>query len=188
MDSLPDVKLFAILLAALLMVPSCSTKPNRTLADGFHETHSPAMSELSQVELPPKQFTKHPDGSIEITGHWTLKVSENLNRQSGAGAPAGSTPYATRTLNSTIIRCWPSKRSCAEYRAQISYGMLFSAEPMDFQVLSWDAFGKIIAIWDMALYVHYLFHIDLASEVAEMEFRRDPGPGEGRVFERWVLE
>lgn len=165
---------------ASLVLAGCSNSQRKTkVAEGNIGTCAPVVAGSSGMTLPSKTFSKLPDGSLEIRGHWNLKISE---------APSGQLPYGSQQLNSTIIRCWPSRRRCEEYRAHISHaGILFSLEPMTFKVVSWDG-GRVVATWDVATDVQYLFYIDAGSEEIEMEFRRNPSPGRGRVFERWVLE
>lgn len=77
--------------------------------------------------------------------------------------------------------------STATYRAQVSHGILFPLEPLRFSVVSWEG-GKVLATQDFGSDIRILFHIDVRGEQVEMEFRRKPSPGRGRVFERWVLE
>lgn len=166
--------------ATSLVLAGCSnTQRTKIVAEGTTENPPSAGPKSSGITLPSKAFSKLPDGSLEIRGHWNLKISE---------APSGQLPYGSQPLNSTIIRCWPSRWTCEEYRAHVSHtGMLFSLEPMTFAVVSWDG-GRVVATWDVTTDVQYLFHIDAGSEEIEMEFRRNQSPGRGRVFERWVLE
>jgi hypothetical protein len=168
-----------VVFASLLLAGCSNTQRTGIVADGTTDNAPHAVPKSSGLTLPSKAFSKLPDGSLEIRGHWKLKTSE---------APSGQAPYGSQPLNSTIIRCWPSRRTCEEYRAHVSdAGVLFSLEPMTYRVALWDG-GTVVATWDVAPDVRYLFHIGLSSEDIEMEFRRQPSPGRGRVFERWVLE
>lgn len=146
-----------------------------------HSSKSAEEFSLGRVLLPGKQFTPHLDGSIEMTGHWKLKVVED------PVDPDGKFPIAAQSLNSTVIRCWPSKRVCEEYRAQIGFGLLFPIEPARFEIASWRD-GRILATEELPANQEVLLRIDSESEHVEMEYRREPSPGRSRVFERWVLE
>lgn len=92
----------AFVAVAFLVVPNCSSTHN--------EKQSVRAAEPTGVTLPAIVLNKLSDGSLTVTGHWVLKMSE---------APTGQLPFGARPLNSTILRCWPSKRTCEEYRAQI---------------------------------------------------------------------
>jgi hypothetical protein len=168
--------LFAFL-AILLVLPSCQKIQTVTAA----EAEKRPKVQAGEVRLLSKSFARLADGSVEITGHWTPKERED------PVDPEGKLPIASQRLNSTIIRCWPSKSFCEEYRAVIAVGVLVPLEPARFEIASWGD-GKIIATMDMFPQARILFHIDVDSEYAEMEYRREPTPGRCRVFERWALE
>lgn len=138
------------------------------------------------IKLPPKTFTEMGDGSIRLSGHWVLRTADP-SRESN------DFPMAAQPLNSTIVHCSASKRTCEEYRAHIfqakaaGEGILFSMEPMTFSTVSWDQ-ERVVATWTTHANVECLIRIDRKSKEVEMEYRRQANPGRKRVFERWVLE
>jgi hypothetical protein len=168
--------LFAFL-AILLVLPSCQKIQTVTAA----EAEKRPKVQAGEVRLLSKSLARLPDGSVEMTGHWTAKEREDPID------PEGKWPIATQRINSTMIRCWPTRRICEEYRAVSSAGVLVPLEPMRLEIVSWDD-GKIIATMDRYPHARILFHIDADSEQAEMEYRREPSPDHCRLFERWVLE
>ena len=147
-------------------------------SDAPRQTGVDRLPEPSRIELPAKSINTKPDGSLEFTGHWTLKDSE---------APPGQLPFAAQLLNSTVIRCSPSQRTCEEYRAQILGGVLLPVEPMVFGVVLWEG-GRIVATRDIGFYSQLLLQVDEGTGDVQMEFRRAANPGQARVYERWVLE
>jgi hypothetical protein len=133
------------------------------------------------VVLPAKTFAVLPDGSLTISGHWKLKEWED------PVDPSGHFPIAAQPMNSTTIRCWPSKRTCEEYRASITKGVLLPLEPLRYDIVSWTD-EKIVSILKFSADAEMTFHIDAHRKSIEMEYRRRPSPGLSRIFERWVLE
>jgi hypothetical protein len=169
-----QVKRMAVVpLATFLLLSNCS----KAARDDAKAVGQNAQAGCIAATLPPKVLNRLADGAIQITGHWVLKVSE---------APAGL-PFGAQPLNSAIIRCSPLKRICAEYRAQITSGILLPLDPVEYQIMSWDL-GRIVAKMDAGPDVRLLLNIDGGSEQAEMEFRRQASPDRARVFERFVLE
>ena len=146
------------------------------------QTHEGEPSGTSAVELtlPPKSVLRRADGSLEFSGHWKLKTAEG---------PKDLLPIGAQLRNSTIIQCWPSKRACEEYRAQIvgESGYLFPSKPLRLQIESSEA-GWIVAANSTFSDVRIQLQIDLTSQEVEMEFHRKASAGRSRVFERWVLE
>ena len=139
---------------------------------------SPASQ--ASFELPSKTFTDLSDGSIRIDGHWVLKTSD---------PPLASSelPFGAQPLNSTIIDCSASTRTCNEYRATVVNRMLLTNDPLVFDVASWDP-ERLVASWSGAAMVECSLRVDRRSKQVEMEYRREPSAGRRRVFERWVLE
>lgn len=142
------------------------------------------------VTLPPKALTRLPDGTIQIVGHWVLKAEEDrIGVQTGV-------PIGAQRLNSIIIRCSQAKRMCEESRADITLGVLLPLDdPLKYEIISWEP-GRIVAQMDIGFHeAQMLLNIGFPTDQpavfefqAGLEFHREPSPGRGRVFERFVLE
>lgn len=173
--SLPVVGTLVLVVALFVVSPSPKSDPG---TKDTPKTIAKLPSETRGVELPLRSITKLQDGSFNISGHWKLAHSE---------APAAQMQFGAMPLNSTTIRCWPEKRRCEEYRAQITKGLLFPSEPILFTTPSWQG-AEVTARAQLASDLEYLLRIDLLAQSVELEFYRQASPGREYVFERFVLE
>jgi len=107
------IHLIAGFAVALVILTCCGPSPTMAAAD--HGKQSEGAT--AEIVLPAKTFAVLPDGSLYVTGHWKLKMWEGS---------AGNFTIAAQPLNSIILRCWPSKRVCEEYRASITKGIVFT--------------------------------------------------------------
>ena len=128
----------------------------------------------------PEVLREMPDGSIRVEGHWVLKTSD---------PPLKSTelPFAAQPLNSSVVECSLSTRTCLEYRATVIGRLLLPNDPLTYRVVSSDR-DTVLASWSAPALVECFLRIDRRSKEVEMEFRRQPSADRRRVFERWVLE
>ena len=94
---------------------------------------------------------------------------------------------AAQRLNSTVVECSISTRTCEKYRATVIGRLLLPQEPLRFAAISWDR-ERVVATWTAPANVECLLRIDRRTKEAEMEYRRQPSPNRRPVFERWILE
>lgn len=132
----------------------------------------------ADIILPTEIFSALPDGSLYISGHWKLIHSDD---------PKAKHPWAAQRLNSTIIRCWPTKGFCDEYQAMITNGVLMVLEPSRYEIVSSNG-GNMVALLEVLPDTEDLFYINANTHRVEMEFHLSPSPGRTGVFERWELE
>src|ERR1700687_2085183 len=64
------------------------------------------------IDLPAKTVRQMPNGSIRMDGHWVLRTCAPPLKSS-------ELPFAAQPLNSTVIECSASTRTCQEYRATV---------------------------------------------------------------------
>ena len=168
----------ALLFGAAIVLPVVvgGCRPRQVDTPGAAATDSP-LTQRPEIALPPKRFSRSMDGSLEVSGHWRLVESQAAQDQ---------TPFGLQTMNSTVVRCWPLRNLCEEYKAQISAGILFPSEPVKFRITSSEA-GQILAVCDFSGGIELRLHIEPGAEYADLEYRREPSPSTGRVFERWIL-
>lgn len=181
------IRRFAVLAGALalgLAGSSCSggASPGRPATANQQQSNSASASSQAKpdLELPGKTFRGTQGDLIRVDGHWVLKTSD-------PPLESAELPFAAQPLNSTVIECSRSTRTCQEYRATVVGRLLLPNDPITFEVTTWDS-ERIVASWTGPAAVECSVRIDWLSKEVDMEFRRQPTTGRRRVFERWVLE
>jgi hypothetical protein len=163
---------------------SCSRGPSTDRVGAAPEERSSVASAAAQanpdVDLPSKTFREMPNGVIRMDGHWVLKTSD-------PPVKSRELPFAAQPLNSAIIECTASTRTCQEYRATVIGRMLLPNDPIMYEVMTWDS-ERLVASWTAPASVECSLRIDWRSKEVEMEYRRQPSANRRSVFERWVLE